>query len=639
MKERKKKGASIHYPNGLNGNPKRLAIFLYYDKDGIVDDYIPYLINDLKQCLERIVIVINGYITTEGRARLKELTEDVFVRDNEGFDAAGWKEAMIDYLGWDEIEKYDELILLNDTFFGPFYSFKEIFAQMNTKPIDFWGLTSHGEMPIDGINAALCPYPTWPEHIQSYFIVIRKAMHKSYEFRRYWEKQPTFASRDEAINKNEVVLTKHFTDAGFVWDVLVDTKDLDGNAPINHYMYNAYEILSKLRYPIIKRRNFAAPYREYLDLTVGNQAKKALEYIDKHTNYDINLILDNILRVYNISDIYNNLHLNYILPKETLLKEKHTERKAVVVFHIGYIDMLDYLKQYICSIPEDLDIILTTKPEKNCEIVRSFFEPYLRDRLTVLCAKDPGRDLSALLVTARPKLLEYDYICFCHDKKSSQSGAITVGAGFQENIIENTLASKAYIMNVINCLEENEYLGLLSTPCPHHGIYFWTVGNRWTCCYEETKRLAKQLNLNVDISPNHQPLAIGTAFWCKKDALLPLFEYPWVHDDFPKEPLPDDGTLNHALERILPFVAQSQGYLTGWVMTDEYAAVQITNTQYMLDELVRASGRAFPSFLAFEDYVRGNKIGVKGALIIYIKKHLPKPFWGIARLFKKLIRW
>lgn len=35
----------------LKGNEKikRLAIYFFYDKDGIVDDYIPYMLNDLKK--------------------------------------------------------------------------------------------------------------------------------------------------------------------------------------------------------------------------------------------------------------------------------------------------------------------------------------------------------------------------------------------------------------------------------------------------------------------------------------------------------------------------------------------------------------------------------------------------------------
>lgn len=96
----------------------RLGIFECHDKDGIIDDYIPYLLNDMMENLTDLVVVVNGKLTPEGRRRLLEITPQVFVRADEGFDAAAWKEAMIDYLGWEKVSQYDELVLFNDTFLG-----------------------------------------------------------------------------------------------------------------------------------------------------------------------------------------------------------------------------------------------------------------------------------------------------------------------------------------------------------------------------------------------------------------------------------------------------------------------------------------------------------------------------------------
>ena len=49
-------------------------------------------------------------------------------------------------------------------------------------------------------------------------------------------------------------------------------------------------------------------------------------------------------------------------------------------------------------------------------------------------------------------------------------------------------------------------------------------------------------------------------FWARSAALAPLFKLQFHWDDYPEEPLPGDGTLLHALERILPFVASHNGY-------------------------------------------------------------------------------
>jgi len=42
--------------------------------------------------------------------------------------------------------------------------------------------------------------------------------------------------------------------------------------------------------------------------------------------------------------------------------------------------------------------------------------------------------------------------------------------------------------------------------------------------------------------------------------LTPIFEIGLDWQDYPMEPLPDDGSILHALERLLPFVVSKQGF-------------------------------------------------------------------------------
>jgi lipopolysaccharide biosynthesis protein len=49
-------------------------------------------------------------------------------------------------------------------------------------------------------------------------------------------------------------------------------------------------------------------------------------------------------------------------------------------------------------------------------------------------------------------------------------------------------------------------------------------------------------------------------FWVKPEAIRPLIELKLQHQDYPKEPVPDDGTILHAIERIIPTIVQHQGY-------------------------------------------------------------------------------
>ena len=45
------------------GSIKRCAIFLYYDKQGMVDDYVIYLLNDLNKNIVYIMDPMEGNVT------------------------------------------------------------------------------------------------------------------------------------------------------------------------------------------------------------------------------------------------------------------------------------------------------------------------------------------------------------------------------------------------------------------------------------------------------------------------------------------------------------------------------------------------------------------------------------------------
>ena len=49
-------------------------------------------------------------------------------------------------------------------------------------------------------------------------------------------------------------------------------------------------------------------------------------------------------------------------------------------------------------------------------------------------------------------------------------------------------------------------------------------------------------------------------FWVRSGALKTLYELNLSWDDYPLEPIGYDGTILHAIERLLPIIAESNGY-------------------------------------------------------------------------------
>ena len=49
-------------------------------------------------------------------------------------------------------------------------------------------------------------------------------------------------------------------------------------------------------------------------------------------------------------------------------------------------------------------------------------------------------------------------------------------------------------------------------------------------------------------------------FWARPSGLSALIKYNWKWSDFPSEPIPYDGTILHAIERITPIICNEAGY-------------------------------------------------------------------------------
>ena len=52
---------------------KRVAIYFFFDKDGIVDRYVKTVLTDLKRNIDRLIVVVNGNLTGGGARNISRL--------------------------------------------------------------------------------------------------------------------------------------------------------------------------------------------------------------------------------------------------------------------------------------------------------------------------------------------------------------------------------------------------------------------------------------------------------------------------------------------------------------------------------------------------------------------------------------
>lgn len=258
-----------------------------------------------------------------------------------------------------------------------------------------------------------------------------------------------------------------------------------------------------------------------------------------------------------------------------------------VIAHLFYPDLLSKSISYFLNLPSEVDLIITT-PERQIDEVNRLLGDVGRSA-SVLPAGPNGRDVAALLVTAHDYLMEYDLLCFVHDKKTTGgAGAPQDGEIYRRLLWDNLLGSAEVIEQAIERFRCNPQLGVLAPPAPYHSSYFLCLGDPWATALLETQKVLNRIGVERVLSNDDIPQALSTAFWCRPTALKKLFQYPFSYDDFPKEPLSLNGAINHGIERAISFVAKDAGYETECIFSRQDEAAIFRTQEKMLSCLCKS---------------------------------------------------
>lgn len=576
---------------------KRLGIFFFYEKNGVVDEFILYYLADLVKNLSELVVVCNGKLSEQGDAAFRQFTDHIIVRENKGLDVWAYKTALDDY-GWERLSEFDEVVMTNSTLMGPVRPLREMFdAMAEQQDLDFWGLSIHHGAKTNPFKGKHL-YRYLPVHIQSHFIVYRKRFIQSPELQAYWNEMPMIESYTDSVQRYEAVFTKQFEDRGFKWDVYVKTDDLKEftDYPL---LVCPVRLLRDKKCPLFKRRSFMHTLEAYLNDTAGEPVRELYEYLKEETDYPVDLIWKNMIRTMHPHEFTRNLGLTRVVPPTVqdpaLARQICAERRIALAMHLYFMDMLDQSVAFAAKFPPQTDVFISTNDEKKKRQIEQAFAGQDLHSVTVLVVENRGRDVAAFLCDLAPHLRGYDYVCFMHDKKAIQTRPGSVGASFGYVCNENVCKNAAHVLNVLCEFERDPYLGILCPPYPTHGLYFMNMcSGGWGPNFENTKQLLKTLRLDVPISGEESPIApFGSVFWFRPNALEPLFAHGWQHSEFPPEPLPQDGTISHAIERVYPFVAQAAGYYPAVVMSRDFAVLRTDTMQAYAGGMIRPLARVF----------------------------------------------
>jgi lipopolysaccharide biosynthesis protein len=227
--------------------------------------------------------------------------------------------------------------------------------------------------------------------------------------------------------------------------------------------------------------------------------------------------------------------------------------RIAVVAHIYYEETCPDIAQALQALQEPFDLLITTTPDK-LALITALVTPQFA-QAEIHAVDNKGRDIRPFIAVL-PLLLERQYqaVLKLHSKKSLHRGD---GDLWRQTLITQLLPSGSELPHMINSLHEYPALGLIAPQGNVLNVQRYIGSNQaWV------EKLVFELGESASWLKQTQPwFAAGTMFWFKPQSVQSLLHCPSIQQDaFETEKGQIDGTLAHAVERVLGCATLANGY-------------------------------------------------------------------------------
>ena len=216
---------------------RRTAIVASYFGKGIIPDSLIYLLNGLREVTDNIVLVADCPVLPKEVKKVKEIVTVAKFERHGQYDFGSYRRGLEICRAENLLDAsdVDELIIINDSNYGPVFPFAESFEAMCKRPCDFWGLTV---------------YNLLRRNISSFFYVFRRSVIDGGDLDRFLAQMPVHMSRNDAIARCEGQLTDYLEKRGFTWDTYVPFLGNEAGNPTKRPLMT----IGHYRCPLIKKK-------------------------------------------------------------------------------------------------------------------------------------------------------------------------------------------------------------------------------------------------------------------------------------------------------------------------------------------------------------------------------------------------
>jgi glycosyltransferase involved in cell wall biosynthesis len=229
--------------------------------------------------------------------------------------------------------------------------------------------------------------------------------------------------------------------------------------------------------------------------------------------------------------------------------------RTAIHLHVFYPETLPDILSRLARNAAAPDLFVSA-PKSIAESLQDIFSGYRGKIVDIRAVPNRGRDIAPLLTTfGRTLVAEYDVIGHFHTKKSPHVADRKMVEIWTNFLLENLIGGQKggpMLDRILAEMSLEPKIGIAYPDDPQ--VMSWT----------ENRGAAENLALRMGLGmiPEQFNFPMGNMFWIRSSLLTRFVDLDLTWDDYPAEPLPIDGTILHAIERLFGIVPGLDGKTT-----------------------------------------------------------------------------
>lgn len=532
----------------------RLVLYALRDSESRISEYVFTALASLRGHADFLAVVVPDDLRVEGPSmqRLVRTTDAVWESADEWHAGHTFEVARL-RMGRDQLASFDEVLYLDDSSLGLIGD--QLPEPEASEQLDGWVLARPDSLP-------------GAERAELSYLLLRG---ETFTFERFW----SVAKQSERIDD----LYEALTDA----DIRVGTVYQRDDENDEFLIRDSLQRLIVEGLPIVPWHALTIDplFADRWGIVPSETYEKLLA-----KNYPAEVIWQHLLANVRPRVWYTNLAMAEILTDDATGREPAL--RTAIIMHVFYVDMLPEMLTIADHVPGDRQLVITTDTAEKRAEMEALIEQDGRfaDAEVRVVTTNRGRDISAFILDCADILRDesIDLVVKLHSKRSVQDPA-SVSSWFRRHLFGNLLPNSGYAKQVYRLFEDEPQLGMVFPPTIHQGLP--TLGHAWTLNLDTAMKLRPRLGITTPFDETTPLSPYGSMFIARREALESLLQAAFTAEEFPDGASYRDGSMAHALERLISYSVISRGYYIKTVQSVELAEISSASLEYKLQEVAR----------------------------------------------------